>query len=692
MLPLCLLFDRPVCHSFAKTVTAMPQNANPTTNQAAEKHDIQRLGGLIRQRQHLQAEALARKLIDAGTSQAGVWQALGAALHGQGRFADAVEAQRTAVSLSPWDAVGHYVLGESLMAMQQTGPAAESYHCARTIKPDFADAHFKCGNALAVQGRLEEAIEAYGDALKLRPDFREAHANLGFTLMSAHRYVEAESHLRNALEAHPNSAPLHNALGVVLYGQTRMADAAESFRRVIALLPNDADAHANLGNALRELGAFADAQASYARSIALNGRFARAYFDLGGLFYLQERYVEAEQNYRHALELKPDYVEARNNLGRSIRRQGRLDEARKHFEDAMKIDADSVEAYCNLASLRTFTPEDTEPKRLEQLAHKLPALSENLRIRYWFSLGKMREDLGRYDEAFHAYAEGNRLKHKQLAPDETAKIALIDNVRAVFDERFFAERPISASSSKSPIFIVGMPRSGTSLIEQILSTHPDIHGAGELSDLESILFAIASEAGKPGEAFPEVASGLSAKDLLRLGEAYTERVWRLAPHATRITDKMMANFAYIGMIRLMLPNAKIIHAMRDPMDSCFSCYATLFHKNNLDYTYDLGEVGRYYVRYIELMKHWQRVLPAGSILELRYEDMVADTENQARRLLDYLGLPWDARCLNFHENKRVVKTASAAQVRRPVYRSSVARWRHFETHLQPLLAIVQDYR
>jgi hypothetical protein len=154
----------------------------------------------------------------------------------------------------------------------------------------------------------------------------------------------------------------------------------------------------------------------------------------------------------------------------------------------------------------------------------------------------------------------------------------------------------------------------------------------------------------------------------------------------------MANFAHVGMIRLMLPNAKIIHAMRDPMDSCFSCYATLFHKNNLDYTYDLGEVGRYYVRYIELMKHWQRVLPPGSILELRYEDMVADTENQARRLLDYLGMPWDARCLKFHENTRVVKTASAAQVRRPVYRSSVARWKHFEAHLQPLLDIVRDYR
>ena len=409
--------------------------------------------------------------------------------------------------------------------------------------------------------------------------------------------------------------------------------------------------------------------------------------------YLQDRFAEAEQSYRRALELKPDYVEACNNLGRSIRRQGRLDEARECFEAAMTIDPDTVETYFNLASLRTFTPEHAEPARLEKLADKVPFLKENSRIRYWFALGKMREDLGRYDDAFAAFVEGNRLKHAQISPDEAGKVALIQNVRTVFDASFMVSRPTPVSpEQRSPIFIVGMPRSGTSLIEQILSTHPDAHGAGELPDLENILFALATDAGLPAQRYPEVAAGLSATALRQWGDAYIERVWKLAPQATHISDKMMSNFAHIGMIRLMFPNAKIIHAMRDPMDSCFSCYATLFAKNNLDFTYDLGSLGRYYQRYIELMQHWQQVLPAGSILELRYEDMVADTEGQARRLLDYLGLPWDPACLNFHENKRVVRTASAAQVRRPVYQSSVARWKHFESHLGPLLDVVKDYR
>jgi len=204
--------------------------------------------------------------------------------------------------------------------------------------------------------------------------------------------------------------------------------------------------------------------------------------------------------------------------------------------------------------------------------------------------------------------------------------------------------------------------------------------------------AIATKTGEQVDAYPEVVTTLSADEFHRLGETYIERIWRLAPEAERITDKMPANFLHLGMIHLMLPHARIIHAMRDPMDSCFSCYSRLFANNNLDFAYSLDTVGRYYVRYIQLMQHWHRVLPTGTVLDVRYEDMVTDTEGQARRLLDHLGLPWDERCLDFHRNKRVVKTASIAQVRKPIYRSSIARWKHFETHLSPLLDIVKDYR
>jgi tetratricopeptide (TPR) repeat protein len=667
----------------------MPQNAMPSANNAPNEQDIQTLVALVQQKQHVQAETLARKLTQQYPSHHAAWQALGVSLRSQGKLAEAVEVQRQAVTLFQGNAMGHYLLGDSLMAMQQPTKAAESFHSARTIKPDFIDAHFKFGYAMAVQNLHGEAIEAYERVLTLRPGFNEAHANLGFTLMSAGRYAQAEPHLREALRAFPDSAPINHAMGVVLYGLSRMTEAADSFRRLVALAPNDAEAHANLGNALRELGDHAKAEANYRRSIALNPEFSRAYFDLGGLLYTQERFAEAEQSYRKALALQPDHVESCNNLGRSIRRQGRLEEAREYFEKAMAIDPDVVESYFNLASLRRFEPGSAESERLEKLVAKLPSLSEESRIRYWFALGKMREDLERYDDAFEAYAQANRLKHAQISPNETLRIALADNVRAVFNERFFADRPVPVSTGRCPVFIVGMPRSGTSLIEQILSSHPDVYGAGELPDLENLIVASAAEAGFSAESYPEFAAGLSAEALLRMGEAYEEKVWKLAPLATHITDKMMSNFTYVGMIRYMFPDAKIIHAMRDPMDSCFSCYATLFAKNNLDFTYDLGSLGRYYVRYMALMQHWQQVLPAGSILELRYENMVKDTEGEARRLLSYLGLPWDSRCLNFHENTRVVRTASAAQVRRPIYKSSLARWKHFEKHLEPLLEIVR---
>jgi tetratricopeptide (TPR) repeat protein len=670
----------------------MSPNAVPNTNHAPSERDMQTLVALTQQKQHAEAERAARQLIDTYPSDGVLWQVLGVSLRSQGMLADAVDALRRAVMLSPLNASGHYLLGDSLITLQQPREAAESFHRARTLKPDLADAHFKFGNALAMQHRHNEAIAAYERVLELCPDSSQARAHLGFALARIGRHADAESHLRIALRTQADNVLINNALGVALHAQSRMSEAADSFRRVVALDPAAAEAHANLGHALRELGNYADAETHCRRAIALNDQMVQTHVDLGDSLYMLERYAEAEQSYRRALELKPDFAKAQIGLGRSHFRQGRLKGARESLERAIALDPNSVEAYGNLASLRRFVPGDPEPARMEELVAQLPFVSQESRIRFFFALGKVREDLGRYDEAFAAYAQGNQLKHAQLSPNEAGWISLIDNIRAVFNESFFVGRPTPPSHGRSPIFIVGMPRSGTSLIEQILSTHPDIHGAGELPHLENLVFGLAAEAGQPNVHYPQVAASLSEQALAQLGHAYVEQAWRFVPDVARVTDKMMSNFLHIGMIRLMFPNAKIIHAMRDPMDSCFSCYATLFAKSNLRFAYELGSLGRYYVRYIELMQHWHRVLPSGAIIDVRYEDVVADTEGQASRLLEYLELPWDPRCLNFHENERIVRTASAAQVRRPIYGSSVARWKHFDVHLAPLLDIVKNYR
>ena len=261
---------------------------------------------------------------------------------------------------------------------------------------------------------------------------------------------------------------------------------------------------------------------------------------------------------------------------------------------------------------------------------------------------------------------------------------------ALFDPRFFDERRQAGADERTPIFVLGMPRSGTTLIEQILASHPAVHGAGELGDLNEVIMAAPGAA--TGSPFTDLLRALSMDDIEVLAREYLDRVWQHAPDSRCITDKMPANFFFGGMIYLMFPHARIIHSMRDPMDSCFSCYAKLFNET-MSFAYDLETIGRFYARYIRLMRHWHEVLPAGIILDVSYEDVVEDTAKEARRMLEYIGLPWDDACLEFYKSEREVKTASVAQVRQPIYTSSLARWKRFgETHLAPLLAMVEAYR
>ncbi|WP_158754111.1 tetratricopeptide repeat-containing sulfotransferase family protein [Dyella sp. S184] len=670
------------------------QHRHPTPTVAASspsRQDMDALVGLVSRQQHVEAEALARKLISRFPEHGFVWKALGASLKPQGRMLEAAAAQQQAVALLPGDTSAHYNLGNSLMALGRTAEAADSYRRAVALKPDYAEAHCNLGNALGAQDRLLDAAASYRQALAIQPDLIEAHARLGHALMAIDRPGEAEQHFLHVLAARPNDTQVHNSLGVMYRSQGRAVDAEACYCRVLAMTPDSAEAHNNLGNALHDQGRTDEAESCYRQALSINDAIAEPHFNLGNILRHQNQQIAAERSYRRALEIEPNYLMALNNLGLCLKKQGRLEEASACFEAAIAIKPDFLQSHCNLAPFRTYAADDAHLRLFEEQQHQLPTLPITGRISYWFALGKMREDACRYDDAFNAYAEGNRLQHAQFPHDEPREMALIERLQAVFSAAFMASHPKPVyAADKAPIFIVGMPRSGTSLIEQILSSYPGIHGAGELTDLGDVVHSISAKAG--ASAYPEIAGNLSTDEFRRLGNAYIARVWQLATHAECITDKLPANFLHVGMIHLMLPHAKIIHAMRDPMDSCFSCYSRLFESNNLDFAYDLGTVGRYYTRYIQLMQHWHHVLPAGTVLDLRYEDMVADTEGQARRLLDYLGLPWDERCLDFHQNKRIVKTASIAQVRKPIYRSSIARWKHFEARLGPLLDIVKPYR
>ncbi len=548
------------------------------------------------------------------------------------------------------------------------------------------------GIAAAGRGAGDEAVGWFRQAVALRPGFAAAQANLGLLLAAMHRHAEAEGPLQQAVTAMPGDATLRNALGVAQEALRRHADAEKTYRAALAADPGLADAHANLGNCLRRLGRLFEAEAHLVRAIELRPGFAVAHFNLGVL--LQER-GEAERaiaEYRRALEHRPDYVEALNNLGSCLRTQGFVDEARAAFERVLELRPTQVEAHCNLAQFKTYRPGDPQIEQLLSQQDRLPALPEEGRVRYWFTLGKMLEDVGRHDESFAAYAAGNRAKHAVTAWDEAAHLALQRRIVATFPRERLA-RPVAPSADgPTPVFIVGMPRSGTSLLEQVLATLPRVHGAGEITWLGETLQSACDEAAGADFRFPESLAAWPDEALVALGRRYIERLRALAPDATHVVDKLPDNFMHLGLIHLMLPGARIVHSMRDPMDSCFSCFSRLFAGDNLGYTYDLGAVGRYWVSYHQIMRHWRAALPPGRILDVPYETMVSDFENQARRLVEYLGAPWDDRCLGFHDNRRVVRTASVAQVRRPIYRTSVARWKHYERHLGALFEAVKDHR
>jgi Sulfotransferase family len=359
-----------------------------------------------------------------------------------------------------------------------------------------------------------------------------------------------------------------------------------------------------------------------------------------------------------------------------LRTLGRLDEARREIEQAIALAPRKAEFYRSLAEIKHFTKDDPQLAMLEALAGDMGGLSDDERTHLHFALGKIYGDLGQHERGFAHLLKGNALKRRQIVYDEETILARFDSARALFTAEVMRERAGQGDPSTLPVFILGMPRSGTTLVEQMIASHPEVHGAGELSDFDRSVAALAGPAGVPAD--------IGGAELRRVGSEYVARIRALDPRAQRITDKMPANFRFAGLIHLALPNARIIHLRRDPVDTCLSCFSILFGGDQ-PFTYDLGELGRYYRAYQRLMEHWRAVLPPGAMLEVQYEALVADFATEARRIIAYCGLGWDEACLDFHATRRPVHTASSVQVRQPIYRSSVGRHRPSAETLRPLL-------
>lgn len=472
------------------------------------------------------------------------------------------------------------------------------------------------------------------------------------------------------------------AVGCQIAG--RHAEAIRLYDGILSIRPDLPEIHNNRGLALAALGRFDAAEGAYRRALALRPQDAQVLCSWAAALAEDGRPEEAEQKARQAIALNPRLAQAHNNLALILKETGRLREAKAAAKQAIELAPRNPAYYEHLGMVHTFAEGDRYLTALEGLAENLSSLGDTDRIHLHFALGKANEDISRFEDAFSHWLKGNALKRQQVGYDEAQTLARIEHTRATFTRDVVAGREHSGVPSALPIFVVGMPRSGSTLIEQILASHPLVCGGGELNLFDDSVGAMRNGL-RGAPLFPDMVVDMSAEHCAALGSFYIDGLKKHAPQAARITDKMPGNFLLVGLIHLALPNATIIHAVRDPADTCVSCFATNFTRGQ-PFTYDLAELGRHYNAYRSLMAHWHDILPPGRILDVHYEELVADLPGVARRIVEQCGLTWDARCLDFHRSERAVRTASAAQVRKPIYQSSVGRWRKYQSFLGPLLA------
>jgi tetratricopeptide (TPR) repeat protein len=669
------------------------------------------------------AEELSRRAIAAEPANAEAVHMLGIVAHQSGKLNEAIEHVRRAIAIKPDVALYHANLGEMCRLAGRIDEAIAAGRRALELNPDYPTALSNLGIALFDQDKFEEALGYHDRAIALQKDFAQAHSNRGNTLQRLKRFAEAEQAYRRALELQPNFADAWNNLGTCLREMKRPEEAETIYRKSLELGPNNPYTLDNLALTMRDLERLEPAADLLRRALAIEPRSDKLHIHYGSVLLdqdkLDEAALEAERAiaidannhdtmnlmgrvtfkrgdlqsavdyYRRALALKPDFADAHNNMGNALRELGKLQQAQESYIDALKLDPNNVGVYFNLSDIKKFTPGDPQLAAMEALAANPDGLLKNDRIQLDFAIGKAYADLQDYSRSFAHFLAGNAAKRATISYDEKTILASFDSIEAVFTPELIAAKSGGGDPSPMPIFVIGMPRSGTTLIEQIIASHPMVHGAGELQNLNDVIRTVRGSDGNTIP-YPEFVPAVEAAALAQIGARYVASLQALVPkearNCERVTDKMPSNYYFAGLIHLALPNATIIHTVRDPVDTCVSCFSKLFAAEQ-NHTYNLGEIGRYHKRYQHLMDHWHRVLPAGRILDIRYEDVVADVEKEARRIIAHCGLPWNDRCLSFYETDRPVRTASASQVRQPIFTSAVGRWQRYgNRRLGPLLA------
>ena len=494
---------------------------------------------------------------------------------------------------------------------------------------------------------------------------------------------EAADACDKVLHVDPVHTPALHLLGVVSHQSGNYDNAVNFFTQAITIQPDFATAHSNLGNTLNVLKQYDKALASHRKSIAIDPNLASSHCNLGNVHEVMGNLNEAVASYRDAISIKPDHAGYHTNLGVVFGFQGHAEEAMACYRNALAIDPYFAKAHLLLAHLKKHSEYDEEMQAMEH-AYGMAGISNEQKAQLAFGLAKAFEDLHQYEKAFGFLAEGNSISRGRFSYSTDTVARAFKEIQDTFDHSLFVKHQGGGCTDETPIFIVGMPRSGTSLVEQILASHPDVYGAGELKALEDIILSYSDKKG--GAAYPKSIQQLNKYDLGRMGTEYVNEIRKHSKDSRFITDKMPGNFLHLGIIKLALPKAKIIHCMRDPADNALSILKNQF-SDSLPYAYEQSELAHYYNQYRELMKHWHNEFD-GLIHVVQYENVVANQKEETASLLKYCGLPWDNACLEFYKTSRSVQTASSDQVRRPIYGTSVQAWKRYEKQLAPMLKLL----
>ena len=589
-------------------------------------------------------------------------------LFNNNKIQEALDDVKTLINGYPNSALLYNIRASCNKAIRQLDDAVKDYEKALALKPDYAEVLYNLGITLRELGQIDAAINSYKQALTIKPDYFGAHNNLGNIFLDLGQLDAAADHFEWAVAYKPDFADAYNNLGIVCRQRDQVYDAIKNFEKAIDIKPDYFQAHSNLGHSLQ----------------------------------LINQMDAAVQCYEKSLTINPNYTLGHINIGLVHEEKGQIDDAIQQYEKVLTINPNHVLAYYNLSGLKQYSMSESQITHMQSLL-STGNLSQSERIHLCFALANVYENLGKQDELFEFLHEGNRLRKEELnySLDEAKNLfSFIKELFGAFSnviEQFLAFEP----STKRPIFIVGMPRSGTTLVEQIISSHHAVYGAGELTTLPTLIGPIVKNHITHGSSIASTTIGnkkmniantysLPEEAFLSIRQQYLDELSRFDVPENVITDKLPLNFQYIGFILSAFPEAKIVHLKRDARATCWSNYQCFHLKKENGFSYNLDDLAEFYGLYLEQMDFWHQLYP-GKIYDICYEDLTTNQEEETRKLLQYCELDWDENCLNFHKNKRAVKTASALQVREKMYQGSSEAWKKHETYLQPLIKALDSY-